>query len=258
MTRLWDGCAVLTLTLTFGLVGCGHSISSADLAGLSPGVGAPSSPAGGGLASIPTNPPSVGGGVSSRVGALPGCHSNDSTQLCLALNYVVFSSPNGDPVVTAPIVYSGVSAINQIWEQCKIQFQVDQLLFVEPQKFHLPFHSSENSDLDEIRKQFMNHSTLLVVTTGKWDRNGSLGSTGANAWTTTPGENFYGAILEAPVGDYPNLIAHELGHYLNLDHVDDADELMNPMIYRRSTQLTQSECEVAQSAIQSYWRAMLR
>ena len=193
-----------------------------------------------------------------KFNAPQNCHGEGTSRFCLALKYVVFADSEGSPAVAAPTVYADVSAMNRIWEQCKIHFQVDQLLSVDPQKYNLSFHSSENSDLDEIRRKFMDQSTLLVVTTGKWDRSGSLGSTGANAWTATPGESFYGVVLEAPVGDYPNIIAHELGHYLNLDHVSDTEQLMNPVIYDRSRQLTQSECQVAENAVQNYWGAMLR
>jgi hypothetical protein len=135
---------------------------------------------------------------------------------------------------------------------------VDRFLSIDPKKYKLSFNSSENHELEEIRKTFMDSSTLLVVTTGKWDRSGSLGNTGANAWASMPGDQFYGVVLEAPVGDYPNIIAHELGHYLNLDHASDADQLMNPVIYDRSKSLTRSECNMAYNAVQDYWKSMVR
>lgn len=189
---------------------------------------------------------------------LSQCRQDDSSHLCLALKYIVFADREGTPAVKEPRVRAGVGAINQIWNQCGIQFSVDQFMVVDPKKYNLSFHTSENWELDEIRKTFMDSKSLLVVTTGTWDRTGSLGNTGANAWTSMPGERYLGAVLEAPVGDYPNIIAHELGHYLNLDHMDDTDLLMNPVIYEKSKGLTKRECLAALGSIRDFWSAMVR
>ncbi len=224
---------------------CGPGVTSADVAGQ---VGNP----------VQTSLPASPSLDSFKTEVTSGCHRQDSSQKCLALKYVVFDDSNGSPAVAQSSVVAGVATINRIWSQCQIQFQIDQLLLVDPEKYHLSFHSAENAELDEIRKTFMDQSSLLVVTTGKWDRSGSLGSTGANAWTSMPGEGFYGAILEGPVGDYPNIIAHELGHYLNLDHVTNTDYLMNPVIYNQSKQLSRSECRLAVNAVDDYWKAMTR
>ena len=52
-----------------------------------------------------------------------------------------------------------------------------------------------------------------------------------------------GAVLEAEVADNSNIVAHELGHYLNLDHVSDQTNLMNPVIYGYSKGLSENQCE---------------
>ncbi len=231
----------LAFMLGAPLSGCGSSLREADTV-VRAGGSQPPSPA---LAAGQT-----------RSGE--GCHTDDPSHLCLALKYVVFDDSDGSPAISEPTVSSDISSINRIWDQCQIHFQVDQFLSINPQKYDLAFHSAEDSDLDQIRKTFMDSSSLLVVTTGKWNRSGSLGKTGANAWTAMPGDIFYGVVLEAPVGDYPNIIAHELGHYLNLDHVSNTANLMNPVIYEDSKRITQSECQVALNAVKDYWKSMVR
>jgi hypothetical protein len=68
----------------------------------------------------------------------------------------------------------------------------------------------------------------------------------------------FGAILERPVASFANIIAHELGHYLNLYHVSDATDIMNPIIYSSSTKLTSSQCATARSAASFFWSKMYR
>jgi predicted Zn-dependent protease len=65
----------------------------------------------------------------------------------------------------------------------------------------------------------------------------------ANAWTAMPGQTPSGAVLESRVADNANIIAHEVGHYLSLDHTSDQSNLMNPIIYDNSTTITEQQCQ---------------
>jgi hypothetical protein len=67
-----------------------------------------------------------------------------------------------------------------------------------------------------------------------------------------------GVVMEQPVGAYPNIIAHELGHYLNLGHVSDSANVMNPIIYSNSTRVDPSQCEAARAAATYWWTNMIR
>lgn len=229
----------------------GASASSSN----SPGQTAGSQAAGNKSASA-SNP-----GLNSANGIVSGtCHTDDPNHMCLALDYVVYedSSKQNNPVVTQAQAISNLGTINKLYSTCNISFQIDTYKPVVPKDFNLAFNTANTDNLDAIRKDFMDDKTLLVVTTGKWDRTGSLGDTGANAWTAMPGENLYGAILENTVGTFGNIIAHELGHYLNLDHVSDESNLMNPIIYDDSTTLTENQCSTMRSAVTDYWQKMLR
>lgn len=192
----------------------------------------------------------------STVGS--SCSGSSTNQYCLGLKYVVYADSSGTPVVTQDQAISNLKSINEVWSQCGIAFQMDSFLAADPEEYRLTFNTANTSELDDIRAAFEESSTLLVVTTGKWNRSGTLGNTGANAWTNMPGQTYLGSILEAPVGTYPNIIAHEIGHYLNLGHVSDQSDLMNPIIYDTSKKLTTSQCSEAKSAINYFWKKMIR
>ncbi len=186
------------------------------------------------------------------------CSSKDPQDFCIGLKYVVYKDSDGNPLIDKQSSIKNTKKMNQIWSQCHIAFQIDEYLPADPNQYGLKFNTTDDSELDQIRKTFNDNSHFLVVTTGSWDRTGSLGNTAANAWTSVPGDNSYGVVLESPVGTFSNIIAHELGHYMNLFHVDDTTDLMNPIIYNDSTQLTQDQCDTARSAINQFWTAMLR
>ncbi len=63
--------------------------------------------------------------------------------------------------------------------------------------------------------------------------------------------------------DYPQIMTHELGHYLNLPHIADSPDqvetnVMNWMVFPDSTQLETAQCNAARASAQSDWKAMLR
>lgn len=171
----------------------------------------------------------------------------------LALRWVVYAQ-NGKAVIDEAASKKMVDSINTTWKQCNIQFYIKEYLAVDPSKDGLDYNTASMGDLDGIRKVFDESNTMLVVTTGEWS--GSLGQGSANAWTNMPGQDLLGVVIENTVSDFPLIYAHELGHYLNLDHVSDSSNLMNPIIYGSSTNLDQGQCQTAKEAVDSYFQNM--
>jgi hypothetical protein len=209
--------------------------------------------------------PSVAGDIPAPVpvdsadGAIgESCRRDDPGRVCLAIKYVAFRDSVEKPTVTLDQAISNVKNINELWEQCNLGFQIESYFAVDPDKMGLKYALSNYSDLDKVREAFGEDNSLLVVTTGAWDRSGSLGSSSANAWTSLPDSGPFGAVLEKPVATYSNIIAHELGHYLNLLHTSDTNQLMNPVIYQRSRGIAERECSTARNTARSYWKRMLR
>ena len=109
--------------------------------------------------------------------------------------------------------------------------------------------------MDAIRTPFQDEKYLVVVNTGAWDH-GSMGP--ANAWTAMPGQSPSGAVLESRVATDSGITAHELGHYLGLDHVNDETDLMNPIIYPSSTLITSEQCQEMRAIATTTRAATLR
>ncbi|MGZ3699404.1 MAG: matrixin family metalloprotease [Bdellovibrionota bacterium] len=186
------------------------------------------------------------------------CRSAEPNHLCLGVKVVVYKDSTGQPVVGQDATIKNFQTINKVWKQCDLAFQIENYVAVDPVQSGLHYQPTNYPELDDIRNAFPGEHELLIVTTGTWNRTGSLGTTGANAWTAMPDGPPYGTVLERPVGTFANIIAHELGHYLNLSHVSDNADLMNPIIYDASVTLSASQCGIARSAATYFWQNMLR
>lgn len=191
-------------------------------------------------------------------GAGEGCKGEDPGFLCLALRYVAYKDPAGAPVIAEATAAENLRQVNSVFARCGMGFRIESFESVAPVETGLAYRTANLHELDAIRSRFASDTMLLVATTGPWDRGGTLGRTPANAWTSLPGSAPFGVILEKPVGNYPNIVAHELGHYLNLLHTRDRSNLMNSVIYTSSTALTQAQCATARSTAANYWGRMLR
>ncbi|MEO5969631.1 MAG: hypothetical protein ABIQ95_06860 [Bdellovibrionia bacterium] len=188
----------------------------------------------------------------------PTCGSEDEDNLCLALKYVVYKDGDGEGVVDSDQVIDNLKEINNVWGQCKIGFQIDEFDATAPEDVGFSFDPANDDELFGIRSQYNDESTLLLVTTGDWNRTGTLGNTFANAWTNLPADFPFGVVLEKSVGTFPLIIAHEIGHYLDLLHVDDGSNLLNPIIYPESNVLGEDQCQTARATALSSWKKMLR
>lgn len=199
----------------------------------------------------PANPDADPG---TRIGQT--CHSDDPSKICLALKYVVYRDSSDDPLVSEIEAITNVSNMNTLWSQCDIAFEIGEYAAVNPADYDFDFNTSSKTDLAGIRNTFEDDKTLLIVTTGSWT--GTLGALSTNAWTMMPGTSTNGVVVEAGSRNSYRLLAHELGHYLNLDHYSSTSNMMNPVIYTTSTSLTSSQCTAARNAAKYYWSAMYR
>jgi hypothetical protein len=194
-------------------------------------------------------------GIDPVPGAGTGCDSDDPKHICLAVKYVTYEDSAGTPTLTEDEVRSNLKGINALWSQCNVSFALKRYASVDPSDYGLLYQPTTQSSLNTIRSKLNDGDSLLVVSTATWA--GSLGAGSANAWTMLPGGGPYGVVLERPVDDNANLIAHELGHYLNLDHVSDSYAMMSPVIYERSENIYDSQCATARSAAKYFWSDMI-
>ena len=180
-------------------------------------------------------------------------------KLALALKYVTYRDPSGAAVVDEAAAKGNLAAVNTVWATCEIAFQLDEFKEVDPAAYGLKFSTRDLSELEAIRGAFSTRNEFLLVTTGPWDRSGTLGTSQANAWTAMPAvQGLFGAVMEEKVGDFAAMIAHELGHYLGLEHVNDSHDVMNPLIYSYSKSLSADQCKAARASVGAFWTSALR
>jgi hypothetical protein len=182
------------------------------------------------------------------------CQTSDQNHICLGIKYVVYKDSSNNTTVSEQQAESTIQRVNDIWRQCDLSFYIENFLTITPAEYGLKYQTAHYSELSAIREKFLDNNTFLIVSTGPWDRSGSLGSTGANAWTAMPGGPPYGIVIERTVSTNANLIAHELGHYLNVLHVRDRGALMNPIVYTHSTNIPEDQCDTARSAAIYFWQ----
>jgi hypothetical protein len=196
--------------------------------------------------------------IDGQASTEPQCKSLDSQTQCLGLKVVTYQDDITQNPLTTAEAQKNLDTINQLWGACNIQFTIDTFLEANPQEVGLSRSPAQTGELSAIRKTFEDPNNLLLVVTENWDRSGTLGATSANAWATLPGTFPSGIVMETGVATFGNIIAHELGHLLGLDHSNIKTDLMSPVIYDDSTQLPEPSCQTAQSVIREFWSQALR
>ena len=174
--------------------------------------------------------------------------------ITMAVKYVALTNEQGKSPITQAGVDKVTAEMNKYWAQCNLQFVTDSYSQASAKDHGVEYNTSSMGELDKYRSQFDDSKSLLVVDTGSW-----VDMAPANAWTAMPGDGGpMGAIIEGSVADYSQIIAHELGHYMGLDHVSDKSNMMNPVIYDNSTQLTSEQCATARQISQTTLKAAMR
>jgi hypothetical protein len=184
------------------------------------------------------------------------CGDSDPERLCLAVKLVSFEDGGGMPVLARAQADRTIRDVNAIWSQCRIDFTLDSYASVDPRAYGLPYQPASQGDLNATRARFSTADALLVAGTGDWV--GDLGAGKANAWSVLPPLGPFGAVFERAVAGFSGVVAHELGHTLNLEHRDDPFDVMDPVVYQSSINLTDDQCREARATAVSFWGRALR
>jgi hypothetical protein len=177
--------------------------------------------------------------ISSGEAGIAGNLLTPPSSVLLALKFVEFLPSQGAQRLGEAKVKKLVEEMNSIYSKCSISFRLEETATVNPDQFGLPYHLNSVEKMHEVRKPFDDPRYLVVISTGSWDHK-KMGA--ANAWTAMPGEIPSGAVVESPVVTFAGIVAHEIGHYLSLNHVKNNVNLMNPIIYQVSKELTAEQC----------------
>ncbi len=175
-------------------------------------------------------------------------------ELKLALRIVHFQGEHSSHVLSAKEASRLIQEVNGFFTSCRVSFVLERLDSVNAALHGLPERPSSLEELDPIRARLKDSNRLLIVQTGAW--RGTLAS--ANAWTVLPGEGPLGTVMESTYARHARLIAHELAHALNLDHVTDRQNLLHPVLHPDSSALTQEQCTQMRSAALRFHSLALR
>jgi hypothetical protein len=199
----------------------------------------------------PANDPPTGGSGGEGSAALgPTCASSDPDRQCISVKLVSYES-SGVPVVSEQQAVALIAGVNSIWAPCNIAFEIGEYVSIDPTTVGLTYGAGSQNELTSIRNRFSDNDTFLLVATGPWS--GSY-----IAWTVLPGGGPYGAVVESGFANHAVTVAHELGHYMGLDHSGTNGNVLYPVVYSSNTSVTSGQCSSSRSINESYWEAMFR
>ena len=188
--------------------------------------------------------------------------------LTIAVRYLAFTDSTGKAVAEQAAAQQMVEGMSRYWRQCNIQFALEEFKAIDAGSINARYNPSNYSELDEMRMATQNDSQLTLIGTGVWNRSGSLGNSGSNCYSSFPGDRAEGIVCEFKSAAKDFMMAHEVGHWLNLRHtnspttdaVDDthsgnvANNLMDHVVAASHGDMTAGQCYRAREAIGSFRR----
>lgn len=164
--------------------------------------------------------------------------------LRVAVKYVALRpSSAAAPVVSRDEVEKVLEQMSELWSACNVRFVLEEFLTPTAEEVNLPYHPSGAVDRYHLRKTFTDPARAVYIVTGKWDRARDPNDNGSNAFSSVPGDGPQGIVLESWVAKSHRLLAHEFGHISgDLDDTAGEDDLMNHMVGKKNTKLSQKQC----------------
>lgn len=179
------------------------------------------------------------------------CKSSDPEFQCIGLKMVSYLDDLGASVISEADTKLMIQEMNSVWNACKIGFQLENYVAVNPTTVGLKYDPYWQSEGSSVRAAFSDSQTFLVVAVGAL-------SSSTIAVTQMPYSSPYGTLVEKSYARNALTVGHELGHYMGLYHYRDSSNLMNPYIGSDTRALTTSQCATARSSNTQYWPNMMR
>jgi hypothetical protein len=179
------------------------------------------------------------------------CRSSDPEFQCIGLKMVSYLDELGTPVITEADTQILIQEMNTVWSPCKIGFQLENYLAVNPTTLGLKYDPYWQSEASSVRATFSDAQTFLVVSVGTL-------SSSTIAVTQMPFSSPYGTLVEKSFAHNALTVGHELGHYMGLYHYRDSSNLMNPYIGSNTRAISADQCSTARSTNARYWPNMMR
>lgn len=174
--------------------------------------------------------------------------SKNNEELTVAVRYMSFRESSGGAIVDEATVKGMMGKISDVWSQCNISFVLEAYEVLDPSGIGAKMSPNSFYDIDTLRTKLQTDSDLLMVATGPWGRDGDLGN--PNCYSSFPGDEADGIVCEQKVTGNGNLLAHEVGHWLDLVHTSTGGtNLMSPVISPANSEISADQCATARTAI---------
>lgn len=195
----------------------------------------------------------------------------------IALGVAIYALSIGSaPAVSRTEAESWFEGATRIWNQCGVRLQFEQYKMINAELASLPYQPKNQADLEKIRRSVFESDYVNISVTGEWQ--GAPFAASA-AYTNFPNASLLGTVAQIAATKTPTLLAHELGHYFNLLHVDDPSSdlvedtkegnigvscsgpsnlMWAKVCEKHNWVLTTGQCDRALQAIQAYLPKALR
>lgn len=177
--------------------------------------------------------------------------------LVIAVKYIALKDTAGaaDSPARAD-VETMLAKVSSVWAQCDIAFFLAKYETAVADDYGIDMTPSSFSALREVRQVFDDGTYALVARVNDFVNSSELGT--SNAYSTMPGSEPEGIVVEKVSQTSHMLMAHEFGHLIGgLGHTTGTN-LMNHFVSPSNTPLTSSQCAKARATIESYHSRWLR
>ena len=153
-----------------------------------------------------------------------------------------------------------LGGINQVWSQCGIEFLPARLANVSAGDLKVSYSPRSEGDLSAIAAALNPQgygNTLPLTIAGAWNINNNGWIISGLGWAfVRPNHELdhIGAMVDAKSLQGPNaadLLAHELGHALSLQHATEESNVMIPEAHTLGKRFSVAQCEQARGFTQS-------
>ncbi|MEW6055242.1 MAG: M12 family metallo-peptidase [Bdellovibrionota bacterium] len=194
--------------------------------------------------------------------------ANGSDLLTIAVRYLSFRDSSGTAVASESKVRNMIdNDVAAVWRQCGISFKLERYEAVDASYANARYSPANYSELNQMRINTQSENDLVIIGTGTWNRAGDLGNSGSNCYSSFPGDRAEGIVCEKKSAGSSLIMAHEVGHWLNLRHTNSpttdavndttsrnvAYNLMDHIVRPSNDELTKGQCVRARTAI-GEWR----
>lgn len=176
--------------------------------------------------------------------------------LVVGIKYVALKASETSTIPAKSDIETMLAKASQLWAQCDIGFYLAKYENFLASTYGVNLNPASFAALRTTRAAFDDGMYGLIARVENFNDSSELGT--SNAYSTMPGTEPEGIVVERVSQTSSMLLSHELGHLVGgLDHTTGTN-LMNHFVSAANTTLTAAQCEAARNTIRNYHSRWLR